>query len=107
MDGSLSGVGTTPTLTFDPPSLGSPDAYTVIVRSLEDISDTDGNVLSRHRTVANYTTYDTSVTLPEGILETGKYYTLLVRAELGSDPESSGFSAVMAYGVNTTGAFTP
>lgn len=67
------GIGLTPTLTWIPPSLGTPTGYRVVVSMLQPTQAfaTTMGVL--------YTT-DTSLTLPPGLLLSGRYYCIRITA---------------------------
>ena len=72
----VSGVGLTPTLTFDPPSTGTAAGYQIVVQRLVDNGGTT------EATVAgSIITTDTTVVLPPGILATGNSYVILARAQ--------------------------
>lgn len=78
-----SGLGTTPTLTFSPPEVGAPDSYSIQLRTLEDVLDDQGVVVSSRRTVATFYTTSTTVKIPDGILEPGSYYHFIINASFG------------------------
>jgi hypothetical protein len=69
------GVGLTPTLAWDPPSIGSADGYTVQLVRL------DGGTASPPWTyVAAFDTSRTTLELPPGVLEAGKEHVVIIRA---------------------------
>ncbi|WP_284721090.1 hypothetical protein [Polyangium sorediatum] len=78
-DQVTTGVGTTPAITWTAPSLGSPTRYRVSVVDTTDLTDANGT-LSTRRTVANVYVKSPNVTLPEGILQPGKFYYIQVSA---------------------------
>ena len=69
----LNGITATPTITFDPPTLGTASSYSV---SLQAVTVTNGT--PRARAVAAFRTQGTSITVPPGILMTGTYYVCLI-----------------------------
>lgn len=72
--GAVTKVGLTPTVSFSAPTQGAPDHDTVTVRTLEDVLDGDGTVLSEA----------TSVQLPAGLLAAGSYDYFQVSADVGT-----------------------
>ncbi len=102
-------VGLSPTISFSAPTLGAPDHYTVVVRTLEDVLDGEGNILSRRRTIASVQTEDTSVQIPAGVLETGAYYYFQVVAATGTELASTrrAYSHTAAGARTATGIVTP
>jgi hypothetical protein len=82
VDQLTTGVGTTPTITFDPPATGSPTDYLVQVTDLDDVKDANGVVLRRNRLIASLflTNTTTSVQIPPGVLQAGKHYYVQVSA---------------------------
>jgi hypothetical protein len=100
------GVGTTPTVTFDPPSLGTPTYYTIRVIEANDRKNAQGDVISRSRRVATIRSKSNSITLPEGLLQGGKRYYLQVGAHVIDESESlQRFGARSASAVTFTGVF--
>jgi hypothetical protein len=75
------GVGVEPAITWSPPALGTPSSYRVTVVDLTDILDKDGNPLYR-RNIALFDVTTTSVKLPPGLLESGKFYYFQVAARI-------------------------
>ncbi|UQA57493.1 hypothetical protein [Polyangium aurulentum] len=69
----LTGIGTTPTVSWSAPTQGKAAWYSVIVRKLDPMGGPT-------RSAGSIRTTETSVTLPPGLLETGSYYYLMVRA---------------------------
>lgn len=105
----VSGVGTAPTLEFDPPTQGVPDYYEITVRTLEDVVDDQQNVLSRRRAIARLRTAATAVQLPDGLLTPGSYYYFQVRAVVGTTLAALGRATGHTRGSATaaTGLVTP
>lgn len=74
---NLVGIGLTPTLSWAPPSIGTADAYAVVVYQL---SNNAGN--TEYAQIARLQTQSTSITIPPGLLtdlSTGQAYVFLVR----------------------------
>jgi hypothetical protein len=65
------GVGTTPTLSWQPPALGTPTRYTVFVYQLtiSPTKEVTGSVV-----VGRLITQETQVSVPPGIMSSGNYY---------------------------------
>jgi hypothetical protein len=105
----VSGVGTAPTLEYDPPTLGTPDYYEVTVRTLEDVVDDQQNILSRRRAIARLRTAATAVQLPGGLLVPGSYYYFQVRAVVGTTLAALGRATSHTRGsaIAATGLVTP
>lgn len=76
-----SGVGLTPTFTWDPPAVGTATRYSVRIRAL--VRDPVDSSRTRARLIATFHTSQTSVTVPPGVLEPGGSYMVRIRA---SDP---------------------
>jgi hypothetical protein len=87
LDKITSGVGATPEIAFQPPSLGTPDHYRIRVLQLDDEKLADGSTLPR-RVILTMDTTATSVTIPPGFLLPEKHYYFQVAAlsEPGRDP---------------------
>ncbi len=66
------GVGTTPTLTWDAPSLGNADSYSIGIYRLEEDYDS---------VVAYLTLSKTKITLPRDLLNSGKWYYFIIWSE--------------------------
>jgi hypothetical protein len=75
------GVGTTPTLTWTAPEVGTPNRY--LMRVFELYAD---GTRSRFRSVASLTTAHTSATLPPGLLQQGRLYVFTIAAMAGNSP---------------------
>lgn len=97
----LSGVGFSPTITFTPPSLGTPAVYIVAIRRLDPGGSTT-------RTTAVFSTTETKLRIPDGLLDFGYYYYLRVSVRANFDiahPFKSGITN--AYASALTGVLTP
>jgi hypothetical protein len=68
----LTGAGLTPTISWSPPAVGAAARYRVMIRRLEPMGTS--------RFVSSLNTAETSVALPEGILEAGGFYYIRVFA---------------------------
>jgi hypothetical protein len=78
--GSPTATGLVPTITWDPPSLGSPSAYRVAVWSARPcINGYSGWSCPPAATIV---TTETSVVMPPGVLAAGGQYQVLVTAEV-------------------------
>ena len=77
------------------------------IRDLTDIVDDDGAVLSRARVVANLSTPATTMTVPSGLLETGKTYHFVLIAKQHGATYHNGFTPDVVTSSWSTGAFTP
>ncbi|WP_437279781.1 hypothetical protein WME90_04270 [Sorangium sp. So ce375] len=109
-DAVTEGAGATPTITFEPPDLGTPDGYRVAILLQDDVKDTDGVVLSQRTGVLSVDTTETTVKVPEGVLESGRYYSVQVTAYVGTHTPEAPFKyqgATLAQAQTYTGMFTP
>ncbi|HTN92354.1 MAG TPA: hypothetical protein VL242_52155 [Sorangium sp.] len=109
-DALIEGTGATPTITFEPPDLGAPDGYHVAVLLQDDIESADGEVLSQRTSVLGVDTTETTVKVPAGVLESGRYYSAQVTAYLGTHTREAPFryrGASFAQAQSYTGMFTP
>ncbi|WP_437318317.1 hypothetical protein [Sorangium sp. So ce385] len=109
-DAALEGTGATPTLTFEPPDLGAPDGYQVSIVLHDDLRDADGAVLSERSAVLSADIAETSFKVPEGVLESGRYYSVQVAAYMGSHTREAPNryrGATLARAQSYTGLFTP
>lgn len=111
-DDVLTGVGTGPTLSWDPPSSGDPQYYTVTLRDENNLVTDQGNLLASAVSVASFRTTDTHVTFPTGALVAGHYYTFRVGAfHEGTAPDAAAperwKSFDSAGSVRSTGLFAP
>ncbi|HZF52788.1 MAG TPA: hypothetical protein VE093_29230 [Polyangiaceae bacterium] len=109
VDQLTAGVGTTPDISFDPPSLGTPAGYSVRIIALDDINGAGGAVLSRRQTVATFSFTGTSLKVPGGLLQAGKHYYFQVTAtEKPRDPVAPfRLDAQNATAMTHTGVITP
>jgi hypothetical protein len=71
------GIGTTPTVAWDAPTVGTPGQYVVVIRR---VFDNGGFAASQY--VATIRTAAMSVVVPPGLLETGESYTFLIAASV-------------------------
>lgn len=74
------GFGTTPTLSWTPPTLGAPDLYRVSVYQLWTQRGPTGEWETWWNTVASISTPHTSVVVPPGILVAGQPYMFAIQA---------------------------
>lgn len=98
---TLTGIGFTPTVTFSPPSLGTPAVYIIAIRRLDPGGATT-------RTIAVFSTTDTTLRIPDGLLDFGYYYYFRVSVRASFDttkPFKSG--TTNAYASALTGVLTP
>jgi hypothetical protein len=70
----LGGVGLTPTFSWDPPTIGLPDLYTLMLLRFEVGGSSPWTYLALLNTTG------TSIELPPGLLETGRRYLVILRA---------------------------
>lgn len=104
--GTMSAIGTSPVISWDPPMAGVPDRYAVIVQQVVNQSG-----VSRGVPIANLRLKGTSVTLPPGILSPGNQYVIQVQAaEVGgfnveTQPFYDAFPIRTAHA--STGMLTP
>ncbi|MDB4969675.1 MAG: hypothetical protein JWN44_5364 [Myxococcales bacterium] len=96
---SLSGVGLTPTVTWLPPTLGSPSKIVVKIYKLTT-SGTQGTA-KLAATVETGIAAVASLSVPPGILEQGSSYALLIEAATGSNSPPFATASV------ATGTLTP
>jgi hypothetical protein len=105
-DANTGGIGTTPTFTFDAPTVGTPEYYELVVMEL--LPDLGSEVDSpRDATmVARIFTRATSVQIPEGVLRGKRYY--YVRAYAVRDRRDFAEPYVTKSDASfTTGVFSP
>ncbi|HET8732345.1 MAG TPA: hypothetical protein VFM45_01105, partial [Anaeromyxobacteraceae bacterium] len=101
--GGGTGIGTTPTLSWSPPRVGTPDVYSITVTALANVGGT-----TRPVAIAKIYTPETSATVPPGILQAGQGYVLHVQAERRANvlaPFRTGLGDYAA--VTVSGQFTP
>ena len=84
-----SGVGTSPTLTWQAPAIGAPSLYSVSVQRL--YRDAKNRLRRAPRAIANLQTRDTSITLPQVLtvdpaLPTPQFFVLTVIASSNGNP---------------------
>ncbi|MCU0686000.1 MAG: hypothetical protein MUF34_27770, partial [Polyangiaceae bacterium] len=104
------GVGLTPAIAFEPPTLGTPSSYRVIVNQVVLDRSNAGTEFAYGVSIANVTLDGTALTLPAGILEAGTTYYLQVEARVREPlPSKSPFRTGPHFASSTTftGAFTP
>lgn len=80
LEGVLEGVGTSPVIAFDPPTLGAATYYNVSIWSAKDVVDDQGAVLRARFRIANIATTEPRVVVPPGILDASTPYLVQVRA---------------------------
>lgn len=98
---TVSGIGFSPMITFSPPSLGSPAVYIIAIRRLDPGGSTT-------RTTAIFSTTETTLRIPDGLLDFGYYYyfRITVRAKFDiAQPFKSGTTNAFASAL--TGILTP
>ncbi len=87
--GTLEGISLTPTLSWSPPAIGTPNAYSVTV------SEVLGTAVQY---VAELVTTTTSVPLPPNVLQSGHAYVFTITAEITPfDPSTQPFHAGTTY----------
>ncbi|MFO0550653.1 MAG: hypothetical protein U0271_19825 [Polyangiaceae bacterium] len=105
----LEGVGETPVISWDSPASGTARSYFLFLRDMNDLMANDGSV-ERKRIVAQFRTTATQVTLPPGILQSGHYYTVTIRAAdedvQEGTPNRRGI-ATIATAMTASGVFAP
>lgn len=96
----LSGVGTSPKVEWQPPSLGTASLYRIYLFEVDP-------ALTYPKIVGTMATASTSVVLPPGLLAAGKWYTMqLVAQQNGSD--TALFRSLRQHqAMALTSAFTP
>lgn len=83
------GVGLTPVLSWEPPSLGSPTEYVILLHRL----DVELGWLVQEARIA---TTGTELLLPAGLLEPGERYVAIVFASTGTHDDRSSASVLTA-----------
>jgi hypothetical protein len=100
------GVGTSPVVSFDPPSLGAPSSYEVTFLRLVNSAGTTERVLA-----GRILTTKTSVVVPPGILSSGQTYFMtvaaVVRGELDMEQTPLRSAYPYAYADVLSGHITP
>jgi len=94
---AVSSVGTTPTIGWQAPAVGSATDYRVVILQL----GVNGSGVSIRTRVAVLSTASTSVQIPPGILKPGSTYLLEVTAlhRSGEDPRANLFKTTFPYGI--------
>lgn len=93
------GVGLTPEIRFDP--VEGAAFYTVVVTDHTDVGP------ARRLAVARLQTAGTSVTIPDGVLQEGSFYSVQVVASAEGNPLTEEYFFDHATSGATTGPFTP
>ncbi|XYH99622.1 hypothetical protein ACMHYB_07630 [Sorangium sp. So ce1128] len=86
------------------------DGADVAIFLQDDIKDTDGEVLSQRTSALGVDTTETTVKVPAGVLESGRYYSVQVTAYRGThtrEAPSRYRGATFAQAQIYTGMFTP
>ena len=78
---SQTSLGTTPTLSWQPPAAGTPDWYVVVVTA---ITNNGGN--TRQQRLAQLITTQTSLQIPPNLLTAGQSYVFTIVAGAGGNP---------------------
>jgi hypothetical protein len=109
LTGVSAGVGLTPTIAFEPPSVGAPAFYTIRVIEINDRKDAEGRIIQRNRRPAFFQLTSTSLALPAGVLQAGKHYALEVAANADNNAGGSffRFGPRSTSATTFTGIFTP
>lgn len=108
LDEPQSGLGSTFAITWEPPSFGTAESYVVRVLAWSHQDDPEVG-LATSAVIARFITSETSIDLPEGLLTTGEYYSVTVRADSTFAPETPNqyVSATIASGEVSSALFTP
>jgi hypothetical protein len=109
-DRVTAGVGESPQVSFEAPSLGAPTSYFVRVIDLDDVRDAAGDFVINDRPVAFFATRAHSVNVPAGALRAGRHYCVRVTAEVRDGGDSTSPFALPVRKVSATtysGVFTP
>lgn len=104
LSAAQSGVGTSPLLSWEPPTIGTPDVYSVTVyRAYDNAGATAFELKATFRTSA------TSVRLPSGILATGEQYFVRISAIDSTIPVAAPYrtSIPIASAPFASALFTP
>lgn len=108
-DQITTGVGNTPAVSWDAPTLGTPSYYRVTVYDLKDLTGADGTTSFR-RIVGTMITKGTQVTIPAGVLQTGTNYYIQVAAEVEANYDSGKPFVISQHAASArmfTGVVTP
>jgi hypothetical protein len=73
------------TLTWSPPAVGTPEWYNVVIYQLGK----DGNGNTTYTTPATFTTTQTSLEIPSGILSLNQQYVFGITAGIGGNPRAA------------------
>jgi hypothetical protein len=93
LDAAAAGVGTSPTVTWQPPAIGTATSYRVVVSAVE-ASSMGVNV----RPVATLHTRSTSIRIPAPVMTSGSYVlTITAIAAGGADLTSRPFVGALPY----------
>lgn len=104
--GDLSGIGLTPTISWDPPEVGTPIYYRVTLREL-----TVSGIQTQAPTRGRFFTADTSLSVPPGVLADGRRYFVAIGAynrggpDFRQAPLQTGLP--LAFASALTGTFVP
>ncbi len=99
--GELLGIGRTPTVRWSPPALGKAAAYVIALRRLDP-----GGQLTR--TTALFSTNETTLRIPEGLLDVGYYYYLRIGVREAFDSKSPlAVRNTRVYAEALTGVLSP
>jgi len=102
------GVGSTPTLSFEAPEVGVADLYSVRIFTVDNVLAEDESVAQSRRQVLSFATTNTSITVPEGVLEPGAFYYAQLAASTGQKLGTGRpYSHSSGVATATTGLFTP
>jgi hypothetical protein len=110
LDVVTSGVGLTPEISFEPPTLGTPTSYNIQITELDDVFDGGGDLIAFRRRVLSVHTLETGARVPAGVLSPGKHYYVQVSANDRQGPASGSLFAQYQRSVSAqsyTGVFTP
>lgn len=109
LDRVSAGVGLAPTIAFEPPSLGTPTYYSVRIVDATNVRISTGQAFPRNRTIAGFRLKGTSVVMPSGILQPGRYYWVQIISIAEDTPPNTLFRGGQhsARASTYTGIFTP
>jgi len=98
--------GGTATLAFDPPAVGTPEYYEIVVLELLPDLGADAGPSRPWRDAARLYTRATSIEIPSGVLRSDHYYSIRVRATRDGTDFSEPFNA-KSDTQTRTGIFSP
>ena len=112
MDTVTPHVGTTPEISFDAPALGSPDSYKVQIANLSEFQTPEGDEDLLYSSIGFILLSGTTtrVKIPEGLLEAGRFYHVMVSAiadDKGDPAAPYRRSARFASATTFTGIMSP